>query len=581
VQNENRFLSNVPLWLYPAIPVAATFIVWFGSTRSGFTPDDYLAIDWQSPIRSMLDVVSMFWRRDPNLLYWRPLTNASVSLDFLLYGWNGGMFHLTNLLLHLAAVIILYIFARRIFFFSPVSACMLALIFGVSGSHDSNLLWISARSDVIATITMLLTLLTAFKALQHTRRSWLWLGSSYLLFFLSLSSKESCIMTIFLLPILIYSSSPKELWEQKKRIIRMLIPYIGIAVVYFAIRSQYTLPLSQVEAMNSQGSFSVATFVRNGLYTIGYAIVPIDFHTASIVIGNYAVEGFVTAAVLFIGAITLLITSDRRELRKMYKPFLFALITGIISFQAFERWRIYSPSIGILAMLIIVYQLLWNKGTFRTVLRTILILLTICFVTFHIRKSLSAQYAWAKATSQIAVFESDFHRILEHHPERPITLELLASPAKLGDAPLLQLLPKFVAIKADAEIRNFPSREFGTIRIPGDTIDVTKDIDVFAYDPDTGFTGYSFKHIGSGEFDISGNEQQIGLFPNMNLFNKSRRDAALHPGVHYRTYPGSDVEVLSTESSFASHLTLRNYDTASVALYFDGSHIKELERYGK
>src|SRR5437588_6182731 len=122
-------------WLYGFIAVLCTFIVWAGVIHSGFTPDDYMVIDIQSPIRSFVDVISMFWRYDPNPQYWRPLSDASVSLDFLLWGWNGGMFHLTNFLLHCIATCLVYFFARRIFSFTAIAACTLAIIFGVSAAH--------------------------------------------------------------------------------------------------------------------------------------------------------------------------------------------------------------------------------------------------------------------------------------------------------------------------------------------------------------------------------------------------------------------------------------------------------------
>ncbi len=209
--------QRIPEWLFIAIPIAATFIIWYGNTRSGFTPDDYMVIDFQSPIRSFVDAISMFWRNDPNPQYWRPFTNSTVSLDFWLWGWNGGMFHFTNLILHCVALYLIFYFVRRIFSFSVFAAGILVFFFGVSGSHDSNLLWIAARSDVVATIMMLVVLLTAFKAEASKRKKILWLTLSYLSFFLALSSKEVSGVVIALLPLLIYTSSPKELWMKKSK----------------------------------------------------------------------------------------------------------------------------------------------------------------------------------------------------------------------------------------------------------------------------------------------------------------------------------------------------------------------------
>src|SRR2546421_6915369 len=101
---------GVQEWIFPVLIFFATFVTWFGVIHSGFTPDDYMVIDLQSPIRTFSDVIAMFWRHDPNPQYWRPFTDASVSLNFFLSGWNGGMFHLTNLLLHSACACLVYFF---------------------------------------------------------------------------------------------------------------------------------------------------------------------------------------------------------------------------------------------------------------------------------------------------------------------------------------------------------------------------------------------------------------------------------------------------------------------------------------
>src|SRR5207248_1471502 len=129
--------------------------------------------------------------------YWRPLSDASVSLDFLLWGWNGGMFHLTNFLLHCIATCLVYFFARRIFSFTAIAACTLAIIFGVSAAHDANLLWIAARADILATIMMLIILLAVNKA-ERSGTKWIWLCISYTAFFLALCSKEVSAVAIAL-----------------------------------------------------------------------------------------------------------------------------------------------------------------------------------------------------------------------------------------------------------------------------------------------------------------------------------------------------------------------------------------------
>ena len=551
------FIERIPQWIFFLIPILAAFIVWFGATRSKFTPDDYMVVDVQSPIRSFIDVISMFWRNDPNPQYWRPLTDSSVSFDFWLWGWNGGMFHLTNVLLHCIAVALVYFFVRKVFSFSAFAACLLAFFFGVSGSHDSNLLWIAARSDVIATITMLCVLLTAYKAEKTENKKWVWVTLSYISFFLALCSKEVNVTAIILLPFLIYTSSLKELWQKKWIILRKLIPYFALTALFVLIRSQYTIPLSDMQPLTAEGSHSIIAFAKNFLYSLGYILFPVDFRLASFIINRYAAIGYV-AAIAFFAAIVFLIRSsdDKSILQRMYKPIILTLITGFVSFQSFERWRVYLPSVGVIAIIFIVFTLLWKKESGKAIVRPVLIALALCFAIFHIHKSIDAQNVNAQATAQLVDLGRDLQTILAAHTQRPIVLELVTSPTKLGGAGMIQLSKNFLARKAEADRINFKGLEYGKVVIPNDTITLISDIDMYALDPEKGFTSLVFRKIGANEYEVSGDKDEIGLFPAIGLIDgKARRDTKLEAGTVYETF-GTTITIENAEVSFASHVKL-------------------------
>lgn len=571
-------IKKIPEWVFFGFPILAAFFVWFGATNSGFTPDDYMVVDVQSPIRYFVDVISMFWRHDPNPQYWRPLTDSSVSFDFWLWGWNGGMFHLTNLLLHCLAVALVYIFVQKVFSFSSFAACLLAMLFGVSGSHDSNLLWIAARSDVIATIMMLCVFLTAFKTERPESKKWLWLTLSYISFFLALCSKEVNVTAIVLLPLLIYTSSIKELWQKKIYILKRLLPYFTLTALFVVIRSQYTIPLSDMQPLTAEGSHSIIAFAKNFLFSLGYIVAPVDFQLASFIINRYAAIGYVAAVVFFAGIIFLIrSSSDKTIMKRMYKPIILTLITGFVSFQSFERWRVYLPSVGVIAIIFIIFSLLWKKESAKAVIRPALIVLALGFAIFHIHKSIESQSVNTIATAHLIDLGRDLQTILTSHPQRPIVLELITSPTKLGGAGMIQLSKNFLARKAEADRIHFAGLEYGVVEIPDDTITLISDIDMYALDPEKGFGSLVIKKIGTDEYEVSGDKDEIGLFPAIGLIDgKARRDTKLEAGAVYQTY-GTDATIEKAESSFASHIKLKIRDTSAVHIYFDGKRIRELE----
>jgi hypothetical protein len=577
IKREEGYIKQLPEWLFVIIPIVAAFIVWFGCTHSGFTPDDSMVINVQSPIRSFVDVISMFWRHDPNPQYWRPFTDATVSLDFLLWGFEGGKFHLTNLLLHCLATGLVYVFTRRIFLLPAFGASVLALIFGVSGSHDANLLWIAARSDIIATIMMLIVLLSARKAEISAQRKIGWLLISYISFFLALASKEVSVVVVALLPLLVYSISLKDLWQKKWNILVKLFPYFIITAVFIIIRLQFTIPLSQMQPLNAEGSHSITAFAKNFLYSIGYSLAPVDFQLAAIIINQYMIVGLIAALIALAIFFLLLKNSSKVTRGLLYKPLALLLITGFVSFQSFERWRVYLPSVGLLAIIIFLFSSLWQLEQWQKMIRLLLLSIAIAFIAFHVSHSLESQKIWEQATSNIASYENDLKNILAKHPERPITLEVITSPTKLGGAGLIQLSKTYLAKKAEADLRHLPQLLYGVIDVSGDSVVVETDVDLYALDPEKGFSSLVFKRTGSNEYEISGDKNEIGLFPNADFGNsKARRDMKLISGGKYETF-GTTATIENAEGSFASTIKITLHDSTAVHLYFDGKKIRELD----
>ena len=168
-------------------------------------------------------------------------------------------------------------------------------------------------------------------------------------------------------------------------------------------------------------------------------------------------------------------------------------------------------------------------------------------------------------------------KILSDHHERPIALELLTSPTKLGGAPLLQLSKSYFVKKAEADLRHLPALQYGVVSIPDDSISFDTDLDIYALDPENGFRDFIFKKTGEKEYEISGDKDMFGLFPNVDFDDgKARRDTKLLPGEKYETF-GTTITIENAEASFASHVKLFLHDTSSVHLYFDGQRIRELE----
>jgi hypothetical protein len=88
---------------------------------------------------------------------WHPLTWLSHALDCELFGMNAGWHHLTNVLIHLANVILLFVLLRKATG-APGRSLVVAGLFGLHPFNVGSVAWIAERKNVLSTLFLLLTL---------------------------------------------------------------------------------------------------------------------------------------------------------------------------------------------------------------------------------------------------------------------------------------------------------------------------------------------------------------------------------------------------------------------------------------
>jgi len=132
--------------------------------------------------RWCLAPLSEFLRGQP-ASFFRPISVLSLYGDYCLHGRVATGFHLTNLLLHLLNVSLLYALARR-YQSRPVIAAAGTLAWALVPRLTEAVTWISGRMDLIATTGVLLALLV-WRTESVGRR---WVGALLVLF--AILSKE-------------------------------------------------------------------------------------------------------------------------------------------------------------------------------------------------------------------------------------------------------------------------------------------------------------------------------------------------------------------------------------------------------
>jgi tetratricopeptide (TPR) repeat protein len=88
---------------------------------------------------------------------WHPLTWISFQLDHALFGLHAWGYHVTNLVLHVANVLLLFLVLCRMTRATWPSA-LVAGLFAVHPLHVESVAWVAERKDVLSTLFWMLTL---------------------------------------------------------------------------------------------------------------------------------------------------------------------------------------------------------------------------------------------------------------------------------------------------------------------------------------------------------------------------------------------------------------------------------------
>jgi tetratricopeptide (TPR) repeat protein len=183
---------------------AATLATFGRTVRYDFVKYDDNVYVYDNPhVAAGLSPRAVAWAfTEPHGGNWHPLTTLSHMLDCQLYGlWPGGH-HLTNVLLHAATSVLLFLVLRRMTGSLWSSACV-AAVFALHPLRAESVAWISERKDVLSGLFFMLTLAAYVRYATRPFRS-----SRYLLvvfvYALGLLAKPMLVSVPFVLLLLDY-----------------------------------------------------------------------------------------------------------------------------------------------------------------------------------------------------------------------------------------------------------------------------------------------------------------------------------------------------------------------------------------
>jgi tetratricopeptide (TPR) repeat protein len=251
-------------WLVPVVCLvlaAITFAVFGQTLTHEFVNFDDKAYVYENPVVAQgLTFKGVVWAFSCHVDNWHPLTWLSHMLDCQLYGLHPGGHHLTNVILHTATVILLFLVLRRMTGALWRSA-FVAAVFAIHPLRVESVAWVAERKDVLSGLFFMLTI-GAY--VRYARRPWSLAryGLVVLLFAMGLMCKPMLVTLPVVLLLLDYWPLQRVEPRKLSGLVVEKLPLLALSAASCVV----TL-LAQDRALQSTGSCSMPMRFANALVT--------------------------------------------------------------------------------------------------------------------------------------------------------------------------------------------------------------------------------------------------------------------------------------------------------------------------
>jgi hypothetical protein len=258
-----------------AVFTATTALVYGQTLGAGFVWDDVFLIERNPSLNEFSSMWMVAWGdffqqgHTTRSGYLRPVPTILNWLTISIFGRSAPVFHLTNLLLHFATILLAGRVLLRIGL-TPVATTVALMIFTLHPMQVEAISFVSCRPELCAGLSIF-AVLVCYDRYRHTRQ-WRWLALSCLAFCLGLLSKE---IVLGVIPVVIWF----EATQFSKRVWRGVGVLVLTGTVIFGLRLLWGPSLSNglladaprlVVALNLLGFYVGQLFLLEGprcLYT--------------------------------------------------------------------------------------------------------------------------------------------------------------------------------------------------------------------------------------------------------------------------------------------------------------------------
>jgi Tfp pilus assembly protein PilF len=359
----------------PLVAALGAVLVFLPALRNGFIDWDDGSLLLRNPWYRGLGPSNLSWMFSTVLMgHWMPVNWLSFGLDYLLWGMNPWGYHLTNILLHAAAVAVFFCVAHALLRAAlparpssdpwlSAGALVAALAFGIHPLRVESVAWVTERRDVLSGLFYLLTLWAYLRYVARRSKSayWIALGS----FALALMSKSitaslpGILVLLDIYPLGRLGGAAGWLTPAARRVWLEKLPFVALAVAAAAVAVR---AITSGGGLTPLGALGIPARAALSLYALGFYLAKVLWPTPLSPLYELALpvrllDAGIVLSALAVVAVTVLAVLVRRRwpaLLAAWAVFVLTLlpVLGIAhnGYQAAADRYTYLASLGFAAL---------------------------------------------------------------------------------------------------------------------------------------------------------------------------------------------------------------------------------------
>ena len=228
-----------PVYCYVIIALFA-FALFYNTLENDFVFDDESVVQTNPALKNLSNIPKYFTAQEGfhKVIgkYYRPIVSTTYTIDYALWGLTPKGFHLTNILIHLVACLLLFAVLKELFSkykYGIFASLISTLIFAAHPVHTEAVSWISGRTDSLVTLFFFASFLFYIKYSGENKNSFLLY--SLLFYILGLLTKEMIVtlpVIIILFDFIYKKKSVKDVTANWK----IYFYFVGVTILYLIVR---------------------------------------------------------------------------------------------------------------------------------------------------------------------------------------------------------------------------------------------------------------------------------------------------------------------------------------------------------